>query len=250
MTSNRPFGILGARRKSRIPRMATVAAVALLLGAVAYARAPLSDVLWRVLSPVLALRNTLGASDAALARAELASLQAKLADRDLLYQENLELKARLGRAAGRSATVAGVLQRPPGVPYDTLVIDAGRDQGILEGSLVSMGGSTLVGTVAEVNAGSSRVTLYSAAGTVHEGILVSGGKNIPVSIAGQGGGSLRAEIPAGTGAKPGDRVLLPGIVLGFIAEVAYVQKGEGESFETIYFSLPADLNARFVEIWQ
>lgn len=250
MTSNRPFGILGARRKSRTPRVLVVVAILLLILAVAYARGPLGDLLWRGLSPILAVRNALGTTDAQAVRAELLTVQAQLADRNALYKENVELKALLNRSAGRSATLAAVLMRPPGTPYDTLVVDAGRDQGILQGSLVSMGGSTVVGTVSEVYANTSRVTLYSAAGVVHEGTLLAGGKNIPVSVGGQGGGSMRAEVPTGTGAKPGDQVLLPSLALGIVAEVAYVQKGEGESFETIYFSLPADLAARYVEIWQ
>lgn len=254
MTSNTPFGSAGwrikPRRKSRTPRFLIVGAVVLLVAAVLYAAPALRELLWRGLGPVLSVRNALSHSEVAALRAQLAGLNARLADRDALYQENLKLKALLRRAAGRSATLAAILQRPPGVPYDTLVVDAGRNQGVLAGSLVSLGGSALVGSVTEVYADSARVTLYSAAGLVHEGLLLAGGKQVPVSVAGQGGGSMRAEVPAGTAAKAGDTVRLPGIGMGLTATVAHVESRAGESFETIYFALPADLAAPYVEIWQ
>lgn len=241
---------MGKRRAPRAPRVLLVAAVAALLCTAYVARAPLGAAAWAVAHPLLAARDALFGGESAALRAALAAQEAQLADRDALYAENVELKRLLNRAAGRSVTVAGIIQRPPGTPYDTLVIDAGRGEGILEGSLVSLGGSALVGSVTEVMPHAARVTLYSAAGAVHQGMLMIGGKAVPVSVEGQGGGSMRAQVPAGTGAAPGDVVVLPGVGLGLMAEVRYVARGAGESFETIYFALPGDLNARFVEIWQ
>lgn len=238
------------RRQPKLPKLLLVAAVVLLCLAVVFARGPLTALLQQVVAPVLGIRNHLSQGDLARAQASLAAAEAKLADRDTLYAENIELKRLLGRAAGRSVLLAGVLERPPGVPYDTLLIDAGANQGVVRGSFVSMGGSALVGTVDEVYADTARVVLFSAAGHTHQGTLTAQGKAVPVSVAGQGGGSMRAEVPAGTGAKAGDMVVLPGVGLGLTAAVAHVESRAGESFETIYFALPASLNARFVELWQ
>ncbi len=258
MTSN-PFGILGQRRRhSRTPRVLLALAVFALLVGVYAARGPLGGALWGALGPVVAWRNALSTTESAALRGQVAELEARLADRNALYEENLALKSVLGRAAGRSVTLAAVLQRPPGVPYDTLLVDAGKAQGIVAGSYVSLGGSALVGTVAEVYADHSRVELFSAPGLVHNAVLTIGSsstslgasKQVALSIEGQGGGSMRAQVPAGIGARVGDTAVMPGIGMGLVATVAHVRTVAGESFETIYFALPANLNARFVEIWQ
>lgn len=233
-----------------MPRALMVGGVLLLVVLAWFAQGPLRSVFWQLMTPVVAVRNALGASEAQQLREQVAALTARLADRDALYQENLDLKAVLNRAAGRSVTVVGILQRPPVTPYDTFIIDAGRDHGVVVGSFVSLGGSALVGTVREVYATAAHVALYSAPGTTHDGILVVAGRDVPVSIEGQGGGSMRAEVPAGTGARVGDAVVLPGVGMGLMATVSHVEARSGESFETVYFALPADLNARFVEIWQ
>ncbi len=250
MSAYPPFGILGKRRTPRTPRVLVAVAIALLVLVAYLLRAPLGSLLWQVLGPVMGARSALFSTEALALRAELSQQGARLADRDALYQENIELKRLLNRAAGRAVTIAGVLQRPPGTPYDTLVVDLGRQQGAVVGSLVSMGGSALVGVITEVMESASRVTLFSSPGQVHDGVLMVGEVAVAVSVEGQGGGSLRAQVPAGSGARVGDTVRLPGVGMGLVAEVRQVHARAGESFETIYFSLPADLNARYVEIWQ
>src|SRR3989344_4911726 len=93
--------ISSSRKKRSVPRgwWLVGAFMALVLLAASLTRPALEQVLVRALSPALALRNTLVASDATLLRAEVSRLEAAVADRELLYRENLDLKARLGRPA-------------------------------------------------------------------------------------------------------------------------------------------------------
>jgi cell shape-determining protein MreC len=211
-----------------------------------------AGVAWRVLTPVIALRNSLGVGEVAALRAELASTSAALADRNFLYQENLSLKARLGRdlsapaGAGTTVVLAGVLQRPPWTPYDTLLIDAGSAQGIQQDDLVSAGGSALIGKISDVYAGTARVTLFSAPGEGHQALLNG---SMAISLEGQGGGSMRAEVPRGTAVAVGDPVHFPGIGTGITGQVAAIDAKEGDSFVTIYLHVPADIfSLRYVEV--
>ena len=168
----------------------------------------------------------------------------------------MELKARLGRDAEVKRILAGVLLHPPATPYDTLVIDAGEAEGVAVGDVVSAGGTVVLGTISEVYTHAARVVLYSAPGQKYDAFLhhtnPSGtGGTVPLAVEGQGGGSLQARLPAGTPVSAGDTALLPGIAGGLSAAVSRVEHAAGESFSTVYFSLPADIFAlRFVEVWK
>ena len=106
----------------------------------------------------------------------------------------------------------------------------------------------MIGTISEVYARAARVTLYSAPGQKYDALLRG---VIPLAIEGQGGGSLQARLPAGTAVSVGDSALLPGIAGGISAIVSRIERGDGESFVTLYFSLPVDmLGLRFVEVWK
>jgi cell shape-determining protein MreC len=253
------------KKHSSIGRLGTLAAVFIfivLISILLFWRSAAGSVAWRILSPVVGARSAslaAGAgffsqfsSNAALAeenmqlRAALASSTNALADRNVLYQENLDLKARVGRDAGMQTILAAVIMRPPGMPYDTLMIDAGSDQGVAVGDLVSASGTALVGQISAAYADASRVVLFSAPGQTYDGMLRG---SIPISVEGQGAGSLDAQVPAGTDAAVGDPVLLSSIAPGFASVVSHVDKESGQSFETLYLQLPVDpLTLSYVEV--
>jgi cell shape-determining protein MreC len=192
-----------------------------------------------------------------LLKNELASTTVLLADRDALYQETLDLKAQFGRDAQIQTILAGVLLQPPEEPYDTLLIDAGTAQGIEVGDLVAAGGTTLVGTVREVHPTTATVELFSSPGEQYNALLLTGATasstttSVPIVLEGQGSGSLRAEVPAGTPAAVGDAIVTPGVESGFAGTISFVSQNESESFETLYVTLPINpLELRFVEVWR
>lgn len=201
-------------------------------------RGQLAGAFWQVWAPVARVREALGQTEASRLKAELARAQAELLDRDELYKETIDLRARLGRTdAPGTRVLAGILLSPPWSPYDTLVIDAGLAHGIKAGDLVYAAGQALIGHVSEVYATTARVELFSAPGASYQALLRG---EIPLALEGQGGGSLRAEVPAGTQVAVGDTILLPGLWGGVAARVSATDARAGESFIVVYMQLPAN----------
>lgn len=243
-------------------------ALLLCVGAVALFRNPLGGMFWRIATPLIELRGAAGqglgglfaqfSSKASLEaqneqlRTELASTTAALADRGLLYQENLLLKNQFGRDISTHSILAAVLLQPPATPYDLLLIDAGSGEGLAQGNIVSAGGTTVIGRISTVYAHQSQVTLFSAPGESYQGLLLlsaQGGASVPISVVGQGAGSMMGEVPAGTMVRVGDPVELPGIAATLSASVSRIEAPEGQSFETVYMQLPVDLfSLHYVEV--
>lgn len=205
-------------------------------------RGPLTNAFWFVAAPLFeAGQGLVQGGELTRLRAELAATEAFVADRELLAAENAALKVRLGRLPEQTPTMlATVLVRPPATPYDTLVLDVGLKEGVAAGDLVFAGGSTLIGRVTEVYRSTSRATLYSAPGEVHEALLFAEGGSTPISIEGQGGGSLVGRLPQGTLITTGDFVIFPNIEPTFAARVSAVETKPGESFQTVYMQLPSN----------
>lgn len=243
-----------ARRRSRLSfgSVAGIVFVALVVGIALMWRSGASSLMWKLLTPVMLVRNAIDAGQVAELRTELASTTAALADRDVLKAENAMLKARLGRTGVEGHIIlAGVLQAPPASAYDTLVIDAGSAQGVAVGQNVSAGGSTIIGAVTDVSSDSARVTLLSAPGTTHDALVTSKqtGATLPISIAGQGGGSFSGQLPTGSTVSTGDSVVFAGVAGQFIAQVVAVDQKPGESFVTIYMHMPVNIfDLQFVEV--
>lgn len=230
----------------------SVVAVVALFAIFSLVRTGSESMFWRMFAPVYAARNALFASDAEHVRAQLASSLALAADREALRVENEELKRRLGRNVSETRILGAILQRPPASPYDTLVIDVGSQDGVVLGNYVSAGGSTRIGRVSQVYATASRVTLFSAPGEEHQALVLARTPEdtvLPINVGGQGGGTLFAEVPAGSDVVVGDTVAFPGIDSSFLANITYVDAQEGESFMLLYMKLPLNpLELRFVEV--
>lgn len=221
-----------------------------------------SGVLWRVVAPIaywqpFAAVTAQFSTKAYLVqenerlRIALASTTAMLEDRTVLLSENKMLKEKFGRDTSTRSVLAGVLQRPPATPYDTLVIDAGSNLGITHGSLVSAGGSTIIGEVSEVGVTAARVTLYSAPGQSYQGLLLEtqDHKTVPVHVEGRGAGTMITEVPASTNAKPGDSIILPTVAGGLMSRVVGVRGSAKDSFQTLYLRAPINMQElRFVEV--
>jgi len=238
------------RPRFSISAVASVALVALIIVVVVLWRAQAAAALWRVLTPVYAVRNALQGGEVESLRAQLASTTAQLADRNALYQENLDLKMRLGRDATLGPrTLAAVVAWPPAESYDSLMLDVGTQHGIAVSDKVWAGGSTAIGTISAVYPTTARATLYSSPGSQYQAQLVGTTGNVSLNITGQGGGSFVAQVPAGTPVVVGEPVVFAGIAEQMAGVVSAVQAPAGESFETIYLSLPVNLyDLRFVEV--
>ncbi len=232
-----------SRKRTPLGSVAAVAVAVLFIALAIFFRHGLATVLWSAGAPLVQLRNSLGSSEVADLKAQLASSTAALADHDLLVQENAQLRAELGRQPAHAGkkVLAGVLQSPPGTPYDTLMVDAGSTLGVAVGQRVFAGGIA-IGEVDAVYSNSARVVLYSAPGRAYQALLTTQkGATIPISIDGQGAGSMQAQVPQGTEAAVGDTVVFVGVEGGLAAKVTGIAAQESESFKTLYLHVPVNL---------
>lgn len=155
-------------------------------------------------------RDRLEAANAALV-AENAALNAQAHD----------FQALLGDRQGPpKEIVAGVLAGPPVAPYDVLIVDQGKLDGVLEGAPAFGQGGTPIGRVGVVEAHTARIALYSAPGTLTDGWL--GDNRVPVTLKGAGAGAYAATIAKDAGAAQGQSVYLGGpgaLPLGTVVRV-------------------------------
>ncbi len=259
MTSFDPWSKISSERRrahqsARFMRSAGLLAALVIM--VILVRAPLSSVLWRVFPWLQDAQDSLSQTasylsvpfgDNAVLRQQNEQLQAQLVrtqdaliDRDALYAENLELKSVLGRPhLGYDFIRAGVIAQPPQLPYDTLMVDAGEQDGVAIGDDVWIGdGGVIIGSVTAVYATTARVALFSSAGVTHEGFLQG---STPVTVNGDGAGSLSARVPSDVNVAVGDQVFFPGVMNGISEVVASIDAPDSSSFKTLYLHAPLNI---------
>lgn len=139
----------------------------------------------------------------------------------LLTQENTQLRNLLGNSASSTRILAGVIGRPNKLPYDVLVLDKGKDDGIVDGAPVFIGGDAIIGIVAKTFAKSAIVELVTTPGFSASVYIL--GPDIYTDAQGQGGGQLRVSVPQGIALKEGDLVILPGADPGIYGAINAVE---------------------------
>jgi cell shape-determining protein MreC len=137
-----------------------------------------------------------------------------------VLKENEELRLLLG-ATREERIAAGVVARPPYTPYDTLILDQGSDEGVIDHAPVFLGSGLAVGYVRSTTKGSSLVTLFSSPG-VETSVYIFG-PDIFARAYGVGGGVVRIDIPQGIALAQGDLVILPSLDSGVLGTIDSVQ---------------------------
>lgn len=157
-----------------------------------------------------------------------------------LKLENEELKKHLGRnSATKKMALAYVLAGPDQSPYDTILLDLGKNAGINEGDLVYAIGGAPIGTISKISPRTSVVELYSMPGRKSE---VRIGESELTAIAyGRGGGNFYAELPRESDVKEGDNISFPAIKASLFAVVENVEISPADSFLKIFFKLPVNI---------
>ena len=172
---------------------------------------------------------------------------AESADRRVLLDENLELKNILGRRDGKNLTLAVILVKPNKSPYDTMIVDIGRDSDVSLGQRVFAYGNILIGVVAEVYANTSLVKLFSTPKETIDVIL--GDKNAYVQAIGRGGGNFEMTMPKDFILQKGDQVVLPGINSLLLAVVEKIISDPRNPFAKALLSSPVNIQElKFVEV--
>lgn len=177
---------------------------------------------------------------------ETLRMQAQVLDRNLLEERVAELEGLLGREWKDGHVVARVLAGPGRSPYDTLIVDAGKEQGISQGDPVAYAGAGIIGNIDEVYAQAAKVRLFSSSG-VHTAVIV-GERAVPGIAEGRGMGNFEVQVPKGSAVLVGDTVMLPGgtLILGMVGTAI---EDDAAPFARVLFAAPFNIaEIRTVEV--
>lgn len=159
-----------------------------------------------------------------------------------LQLENDEFRLELG-AVPEKRLLARVIARPNQVPYDSLLLDEGSEQGIVQNAPVFEGKDRVIGFVSVVHARTSLVTLVTTAGFTASAYVF--GPNIYTVTEGMGGGILRVRIPQGILIQPHNLVVLPAIDSGVYGEVSYVEAAPSQPEQYGYVTTAVPLQSLY-----
>ncbi len=171
---------------------------------------------------------------------EVASNQGIAATLSYITAENTELRNLLS-ASSSPQIVAGVLARPPYTPYDTMVLDKGSEDGIVEYAPVYHGKGIALGYVHAVFPHMSYVTLFSSPGV--ESTVYIFGANLFTTAYGEGGGVVHLSVPQGIPLTKGDAVVLPSLHTGTLGIVDEIQSIATEPEQHAYVTLGVPLQS-------
>ena len=177
---------------------------------------------------------------------QLTDATVRLATFEDVQNQNDAFKALMGRASSTAPRIlAAILLRPPAMPYDEFVIDAGADQGFSSTSLVYAPGNVPIGRIADVLAQTSTVVLFSSPGARNDVLI--GPNHIPATSVGHGGGQYSAELPQAATVSEGDMVVASGLAASVSAAsapigiVSAVVRDPAQPFETVLFAPPVNI---------
>lgn len=192
-------------------------------------------------------KNSLVAENNIL-KQQIEEKDATMANYNSLLDENNQLKDILGRKKEQvNLFLAAILAKPNQSPYDTLLIDAGKNQNISVGNLVFALGNVPIGRVSEVDATSSKVVLFSNPGEKTE--IVIEGRNVFMSIVGRGGGNFEMVVPRDFSIDKGVSVALPGMTTSPVGTVASIITDPRDAFTKALLVSPVNIfELKFVEV--
>lgn len=166
-------------------------------------------------------------------------MQLQLLDRNLLREENLELKELAGRVIDERVVLASILAKPNQSPYDTYILDVGEKQHVTVGNKIVVGDTVVIGEIVEVFGRMSKAVLYSTPGKITP--VVIGTSGISVQVHGQGAGNFLAEVPRDVPVSVGDPIIAPGISQKLFGLVEDVSINPTDSFQVIRFQSPVNI---------
>lgn len=158
-----------------------------------------------------------------------------------LKEENEELRGLLGRfgESAESLVLAAILVRPSQSPYDTVIINAGSNLGVLEGAHVFLPGDVVLGEVAKVEQNSSRVQFYSSPGIRTQ--VTIGEENITATALGKGGGNFEISLPREIEVAVGETITVPGVTPFILGVIGEIEVRPADAFKKILLKTPANL---------
>lgn len=180
-------------------------------------------------------------------KAELIESREKLMNLEIIKDDYNNFLQGFGRTASSSKIIATVLVRPPQTPYDMLIVDAGSMDGVFVNDMVYSTGGVILGTVNEVSAHSSNVTLFSRTDLLTPAFFER--TNLAVTLRGIGGGAFEVEVPQESDVVKDDILIVPDLEPAVIGVVALVESSVKSAFKRVLIQTPTNLSyTRFVLI--
>ena len=155
-------------------------------------------------------------------------------------KENEELKAMLSRSDKKSYILGFVISRPPQSPYDVIVIDAGSNIGIKQGMKAIAYSDILIGHVAEVFSGTSKIKLISYP-QEETNLIIENAKISAIGL-GLGGGNVEVKIPSSVKVNSGDKIIPEGASQYLLGLADKIETDPLNPFQKIIFRIPVNLN--------
>lgn len=179
---------------------------------------------------------------------ENADLNTQMIDYNLLKSENENLKGLFNRVpANQTLMLSAVLSKPNRSPYDTLVIDIGNDNGVVEGSQVFANGDIPIGQIESVHNKTSVVTLYSSPSYNLDAELSN--TNNTIVLIGRGGGNFEMSIPVELNVQKGDLAVLPGLHSSPVAIVQDIISSPTDPLKKVLLQSPVNIQElKWVEV--
>ncbi len=174
----------------------------------------------------------------------LFSLRAKVLDYDRLKSENEVLRETLRASSGLNSvvTTTRILKRPPASTYDTLVINAGTENGIAVGQTVVAFGTLYLGNVVEVFNDTATVRLGTTQDVVRDVRSVRSG--VVLEAQGHNGSHVVIEMPRDVDVVEGDQ--FKDVLSNKLSLVVYkITFDDREPFKTVYARSP--VNMRYLD---
>ena len=180
-------------------------------------------------------------------KAQISESEADRANYASVVADNESLKEILGRKNEKmNLVLSAILEKPNQSPYDTLVIDAGANNGIKAGDKVFAVGNVPIGRVDTVYPNSSKVVLYSTSGEKTQVVI---GKGIFMELVGRGGANFEMIVPRDLTLVKGDQVTLPGITPYIIGIVETIISDPRDPFQKALLTSPVNIQElKFVEV--
>jgi len=157
-----------------------------------------------------------------------------------LQVENEQFRL-LCEAVPEERVIARVVGRPPQLPYDVLMLDRGREHGVVEQAPVYVGSDQVIGYVSRVYDRTALVTLVSTAGFESMAYIV--GPNIYTYAEGIGGGMLQVQVPQGIPLAVGDTVILPAIDSGVYGAITQIETAPTQPIQYGYVPMQVNLQS-------
>lgn len=178
-------------------------------------------------------------------KSEILRLEKEISSRDLLRVENESLRqiCKIDQDEGMEYIVSEVIARPPKIPYDTIRINKGYTDNIIEGKKV-FSNNYYIGIVDTTDSLQSTVSLIGNNGEIPVIIGDSEGLIKPLK-----GLSYVGEFSSTSEINIGDTVVLSDDRDNPFAQVTHIEKDNNEPSITVYINIPISLSSmRYVSV--